>query len=346
MRRLIPRVAIAGLFAIAATAASAQAPSAPAPKMVVKVGVPGRADQYNFEIALRRGYFAELGLEVETVAANSAQEYVSAIASNQIQVASGSPNAGLFNALSRGIDIRMVADWAHLGDGAGKDSVAIVVRAELFDTGAVTTIADLKGRTLAAGPGPAMYPDVLNQKMYALAKLAPADVTVVYLAFADSLAAMSGKKVDAAFMVEPLITQADTKNIARVLVRAGAVDPGAELALLMYSAAFAANKDAATRFMVGYLKGARDYYDAFYMNTDRDAVIQLLTQYLPVKDPRLWQAATPGHTDLNGRINVADLKRQAAFFQQQGTLTGALPDLDRYVTAEFAEAATKIIGQR
>ncbi|HXQ51431.1 MAG TPA: ABC transporter substrate-binding protein [Stellaceae bacterium] len=341
MLRTCLNAALAAFVAFAAAPADAQAP-----KLTVKVGVPGRADQYNFEIAFRRGYFAEQGLEVETVAANSAQEYVSAIASNQIQVASGSPNAGLFNALDRGIDIRMVADWAHLGDGQGKDSVAIVVRADLFDSGAVKTIADLKGRTIAAGPGKAMYPDVLDQKMFELAKLAPADVTVEYLAFADALAAMSGKKIDAAFMVEPLITQADSKNIARVLVRAGAVDPGAELALLMYSAEFAKNKDAATKFMVGYLKGARDYYDAFYMNKDRDAVIKLLTEYLPVKDPKLWEAATPGHTDLNGAINVADLKRQAAFFREQGTLSGAVPDLDKYVTAEFADAAVKIIGRR
>ncbi len=96
---------------------------------------------------------------------------------------------------------------------------------------------------------------------------------VTYLAFADSLAAMAGKKVDAAFMVEPLITQANEKNIARVLVRAGSVDPGAELAVLMYSGAFAKETDAATKFMVAYLKGARDYYDAFYEKKDRDAVI-------------------------------------------------------------------------
>ena len=108
--------ALAG-FLVATTAAYAQEP-----KMVVKVGVLGRADQYNFEIAYRRGYFADQGLEIQTVAAGSAQEYVAALATNQIQVASGSPNAGLFNALNRGINILMVADWAHLGDGVGKGS--------------------------------------------------------------------------------------------------------------------------------------------------------------------------------------------------------------------------------
>jgi NitT/TauT family transport system substrate-binding protein len=97
---------------------------------------------------------------------------------------------------------------------------------------------------------------------------------------------------------------------------------------------------------VAYLKGARDYYDAFYRNQDRAAVIELLTKYLPVKDPTLWEAATPGHTDLNGHVNVADLKRQAAFFKEQGTLSGPVPDLDKYVTAAFADGAVKIIGPR
>ena len=175
-----------------------------------------------------------------------------------------------------------------------------------------------------------------------------ADVHVEYLAFADLLAVpMSGKKIDAAFMVEPLITQADRQNIARVLVRAGAVDPGAELAVLMYSAAFAQNEGGRDQIPRGLSQGrARDYYDAFCRNIDRDGVIKLLTTYLPVKDPTLWQAATPGHTDLNGHINVADLKRQAAFFKEQGTLSGPVPDLDKYVTAEFADGAVKIIGPR
>jgi NitT/TauT family transport system substrate-binding protein len=342
------RIRLTALFVALATvaAASAEAQQSAAPKTLVKVGVPGRADQYNFEIALRRGYFAEQGLEVQTVQANSAQEFVSAIASNQIQVASGSPSAGLFNALNVGIDIRMVADWAHLGTGPGKDSVAIVVRADLSDSGAIKTLADLKGKTIAAGPGKAMYPDVLNHKIFEHTRLSPGDVTVRYLAFADSLAAMASKQVDAAFMVEPLITMANNRNIARLLAGARAVDPGGQLAVLMYSAPFAKQTDVATKFMIGFLKGVRDYYDAFYQQKDRDSVIKLLVAHLPVKDPKLWENATPGTTDLNGRINVASLKAQAAFFKQQGTLTGPIPDMDKYVDHQFAEAAVKVLGAR
>jgi NitT/TauT family transport system substrate-binding protein len=340
MRRFCVTVLLAALAVALSTPAEAQQ------RTVVKVGVPGRADQYNFEIALRRGYFAEQGLDVQTVQANSAQEFVSAIAANQIQVASGSPNAGLFNALNAGIDIKMVADWAHLREGPGRDSVAIVVRADLHDSGQVTKLEDLKGRTIAAGPGRAMYPDLLNEKIFKLAKLNPSDVTVRYLAFADSLAAMASKQVDAAFMVEPLITTANKQNLARVLAGARAIDPGGQLAVLMYSGPFAKQTDTATKFMVGFLKGVRDYYASFYEGKNKDDTIKLLTTYLPVKDPKLWEDATPGTADLNGTINIASLKEQAQFFKQQGTLTGAVPDMDKYVDMRFAEAAVKVIGRR
>ena len=329
-------------------AAAFAAPADAQQKTVVKVGVPGRADQYNFEIAYRRGYFAEQGIEVQTVQANSAQEFVAALASNQIQVASGALSAGVFNALNLGFQIKFVGDWAHLRDVAGpSDSVAIVARADLYDSGQLRSLADLKGRTIAAGPSPAMYPDVLNQKIFALAKLAPSDVTVRYLAFADSLAAMAGKQIDAAFMVEPLITTGNTKNIARVLERASAIDPGGQLAVLMYSAEFATKqKDVATKFMAGFLRGVRDYYAAFYEGKGKDEVIKLLVEHLPVKDPQLWADSTPGTADLNGRINVASLKSQAAFFKQQGTITGPVPDIDKFVDMQFAEGAVKIIGAR
>src|SRR5689334_2421578 len=86
------------------------------PKTVVKLGVSGRPDQAALELALRRGYFTEYGLDVQTVQANIGMDFIAAIGTNQLQVASGSPNAGLFNALNRGIDIRIVADFAHVGD--------------------------------------------------------------------------------------------------------------------------------------------------------------------------------------------------------------------------------------
>jgi len=71
-------------------------PGPKAPPSRVKLGVSGRPDQASLELALRRGYFEKQGLAIETIQASSGTEFVSSLAADQIQVASGSPNAGLF----------------------------------------------------------------------------------------------------------------------------------------------------------------------------------------------------------------------------------------------------------
>jgi NitT/TauT family transport system substrate-binding protein len=336
------------LFALAVPSvspSSAQQAGGTAAKTVVKVGTVGRPDMAAFELAYRRGYFTRQGIEIETVPASSGQEFAAALATNQVQVASGVPNAALFNALNRGIDIRLVADQAHVGD-ADDRTVTIVVRAELMDTGVVKRPSDLKGRAVSTGPLPGQYPDVLLDKLLASAGLDAADVEVRHIGFADALAALASKRLDAAFMIEPLAAQAERQNIARVLVRGGVLDPGAQLSVLQYSPEFARQTDVATRFMVAFLEGVRDYHDAIFLKQDRDAAIAILTRQTSLKDAKLWEESMFRNTDLNGRINVADLRSQAAFYKKQGTLSGPIPDIDKYVDPSFAAAAVKLIGAR
>lgn len=336
---------IVALLLLVDVSAYAQTSStAPAARKTIKLGVSGRPDQASLELALRRGYFADEGLDVETVQAQTGQEMVPAVATNQLQAASGSPNAGLFNALNRNIDIRIVGDFAHIG-GADDRTISIMARPDLLDSGQIKTVADLKGKTISYGPGPGQITQIIFQTLYDQAKISASDVDIKYLNFGDTLASFAGKTTDVGFVVEPLVTQAEAQNIARVFIPGGQIDPGAELSIWVYSPEFAKDKESATKFMVAFLRGARDYYDAFFLGKGKDAAIALLTQYLPVKDPKLWEKSKQS-TDLNGRVNVADLKRQAAFHKAHGNITGPVPDLDKYLSPEFAEAAVKRLGER
>jgi NitT/TauT family transport system substrate-binding protein len=321
------------------------APALAQDKTVVKLGMVGRPDIAPFELAIHRGYFARQGIEIEPVMATSGQEFAVALANDKIQVASGVPNAALFNALNRGIDIRIVADVAHVGDASDR-IVSIMVRTDLMDEGKVTGPADLKGRTIAPGPLPGQYPDLLFHLLFARGGFTENDVNVVHLAFPEALAALTAKKIDAAFLIEPLVRQAEDRHIARVLLTAGAIDPGAHTSILQYSPAFAQRTDEATRFMIGYLEGVRDYHDAIFLKKDRDAVIAILTQYTPLKNAKIWEEDMFRLCDLNGRVNIADLRRQATFYKAQGTLTGPVPDIAKYVDAHFADAAVTRIGAR
>lgn len=326
--------------------ASARAADAPgSDKTVVKLGIVGRPDMAAYVLAIRRGYFDRQGITVERVTATSGQEFPAQLATDQIQVASGVPNAALFNALNRGIDIRIVADEAHIGDAKDR-TVTIVARADLIDSGTVRSPADLKGRNYAPGPVIGQYPDLLFHKFFRQGGISDSDANPVRLAFPEMLAALASKKIDAAFLIEPLVRQAEDRNIAKPLATAGSIDPGAQVSIVQYAPGFAKQMDLATRFMVAYLEGVRDYHDAIFLGKDRDATIAILIEETPLKDARLWKEDMFRNTDLNGRVNVADLKAQAAFYKEQGTLTGALPDIDKYVDTGFAEAAVKRIGAR
>jgi NitT/TauT family transport system substrate-binding protein len=98
--------------------------------------------------------------------------------------------------------------------------------------------------------------------------------------------------------------------------------------------------------MLGFLSGVRMYYDAFFLKKGRDEAIAILTQWSPLKEAKLWAEAVPQNTDLNGRINVDNLRQQAIFFKAQGTLTGDVPDFAKFVDMSFADAAVKTLGTR
>src|SRR5574338_905728 len=106
---------------------AARAPLSPPVKVVV--GTIGSASDIGFFIALERGYFKDEGLDVHLEFLQSAAKMVPTLATNDIQVASGGLNAGLVNAIDRGIPLRIVADKGTLRPGSGYQ--AFMVRKDL-----------------------------------------------------------------------------------------------------------------------------------------------------------------------------------------------------------------------
>jgi len=339
MRRVIA-------LAVLAACCAGASPVFSADKQAVRVGVTDRPDNAALMIAYRRGYFEKQGIDLQLVGGgNAAQDFVAALSLGQIDVTNGSPSAGLFNALNRGIDIRIVGDWARVA-GTDDATFAIVARKDLMDTGAVKSAGDLKGRPVGIGPVHGGFNDILIGEALGKVGLTVNDIDQEIIGFGDGVAALADKKVAATELIEPLVTLAAQKQVGRVLVAAGAVAPGAELAVVYFSAGFAQKTELATRYLAAFLEGERDYADAFFGGKNRDAVIQLLVENTSMKDAALWAAIHPQHADLNGEVDVANLRMQAEFYRKAGMLTGPVPDIDKYVDTRFAAGAVKIIGRR
>jgi len=123
--------------------------------------------------------------------------------------------------------------------------------------------------------------------------------------------------------------------------------PGEILSMVAYSPQFANEQtQAATGFMVGYLRGVRDYYEAFHVQHNRQAAIDILVQRTFVTDPHVWETAPPTTTDLNGDVDLEILRRSVAFYVQQGFMSGPGPDVTTLVDSRFTLAAAQQLGRR
>src|SRR5262249_62268129 len=104
-------------------------------------------------------YFREVGLNYDLVPFSNASESLPSLAQGQLQVGTCANSVACFNALARGADLQIVADQQSAGKTErSTGNVALVVRKDLWDAGAIRDAIDLSGRTVynpgVRGAGP------------------------------------------------------------------------------------------------------------------------------------------------------------------------------------------------
>lgn len=341
-----PTVASATAGGAATAAPSDGAPAAyrPGPPLsprvkVVLADIKSTADG-GFYLALDKGYFAEEGLDVEMTPFDTSALQVSALGTNQLDVGVGSLNAGLLNAVGRGVKLKIVADRATLINGA----LSFMVRKELIDSGQIQGWQDFKGRPVANnGTGTAAQLALIRG--LASAGLTLNDVDQKIVGFADMVPALNSGALDMGVMIEPLISAAIERGIAVRWQRAIDAFPNLEIAQVYYSEGFAQNTEAANRFMIAYLRGVREYNDGmFKMRPNRPEVIQSLINHTSIKDPALYDKMEMSWVNPNGHLQVENLKEQQREFAALGLLEGPPVDLDRIVDTSYVENALRVLG--
>jgi NitT/TauT family transport system substrate-binding protein len=109
----------------------------------VKIGVNNVISDIVFYIAQEHGFFTEQNLKVAFIPFDSGPRMIAPLGVGQIDVGAGASSAGLYNAVARGIDVKIVADKGSTP--SGYDYMPLIVRKDLVDTGKVRSFADLKG---------------------------------------------------------------------------------------------------------------------------------------------------------------------------------------------------------
>jgi NitT/TauT family transport system substrate-binding protein len=335
--RLAIRVcAVLGALAAATGMAAAQA---------ITVGVTSSTSDAPIFIADKKGYFRDEGLDVKVVNFRSAADMVAPLGAGQIEAGAGSASAGLYNAVARGIKIKIVADKASSAQGYG--ATKILVRKDHVESGRYRELKDLKGMKFAMNAPGVSNTSTLNTLLKS-AGLQYADVETVDMPLPDHVAALKNKSVDASASVEPGPALATRNGDAVVIKSDDEILPNHQIAVLLYAEDFVAKQPAAARaFMRAYIRAVRFYNGALengrLEGANADEVIAILSEATPIKSRDIYKLITPTGMNPDGRVNKESLAYDLAFYTEQGLIKGTV-NLDDAVDSSFVEAAVKELG--
>ena len=312
----------------------------------VNVGAVGNSSDVGIYVAEAKGYFTAEKLDVKFNVFDSAARMIAPLGTGDLDVGSGAASAGLYNAGARKIDIRAVADRGRTAQGYMYQT--LMIRKDLLDSGRVKDYADLKGLKFAvAAPGVTAL-SVTNEALKRGGHKF-ADAEIVALGFPAQVGAFAAKAIDASIMVEPFATRLVNDGIAVRWKSTEDFYTNNQISMIFFGDKFAREKpDVAKRFMKAYVRAIRDYNDAledgkWKKTAHAEEIIAILSKNLNMK-PELLREVLPHAADPDGRLDLASMRKDLTFFQEQGLVTDKAQRVESIVDMSFVEAAVKELG--
>ena len=303
----------------------------------VNVGEVGNASDAPVYIAFQKGYFAAEGLEIDLKNFDSAAKMIAPLGTGELDVGGGASSAGLFNAASRQIDIRIVADRSRMAPGYR--FMTLMIRKDLIDSGKFKSYADLKGLKIALA-SPSISPSTILDAAVRKGGLTFNDVEKVYLGYPQQVAAMTNKGIDGSIMIEPFGSNLVASNTGTVFATTEEFFPNAQIALLYFGNKFATQRpELGRKFMKAYIRAARDYNDVIVDGK----ISAIMAKHLGMKEEQI-RASYVNAVNPDGRPNVEAMRRDLDFFRAVGDVTDPNISVDKLLDLSFVEAVVKELG--
>ncbi|MGI6093139.1 MAG: ABC transporter substrate-binding protein [Veillonellaceae bacterium] len=309
-------------------------------EVVVNVGMKQVISDAGILIGMAKGYYKDLGIKIEPIQFNSGQEMINQLAAGQLDVGATVTASGLFNAMSRDIPVKIVADKGI--NVAGKGYYRLVVRQDLAET--IKDYKDLQGKRIAI-VGTASLDEIALVRVLEKGGLTIKDVDVqVIRAFPDMLVSLGNKSIDAAMVIEPFVTFGIEKGVADPWKDPAEYDPDAQTALLVFGTSMTKNPEVANRFMTAYVKSLRDYNDAFFKNKNKKEIIDILCKLSVTKDPGLYEKMFPTGLNPDGYVRMKGIEMDLAWYKENNLLKSNL-SLNDVVDNQYVDFALKTLGK-
>ncbi|MGQ0550843.1 MAG: ABC transporter substrate-binding protein [Armatimonadota bacterium] len=289
-------------------------------------------------VAIERGYMREQGIEIDLQRVASGTEALAFLAQDRLDVGAIGLAAAIFNAFNRKLDLRIVASTSTWGQRHG---TRILTRVDLFDSGEVRSVRELKRRRVAIAGGPGSAGHYLFLLGARRGGIGPRDFELINLPNPEHGPALRAGRIDGSLTGSPFASAALAQFMARSLLENFA--PGTATTVFVYSGGFMKNRpEVATRFLMALIQAARAMQGQKYLDADNVAAYK---KYTGVRDEVL-QAEPPLLYDPNMGIVTGTLADMEKTFRDAGMADSptAIP-LEAMVERRFQQEAVKRLGR-
>jgi NitT/TauT family transport system substrate-binding protein len=304
----------------------------------VHVGIARSTSNAAELMALKHGYFKEAGIKLEWDDIDTTANVIALLAQNKYQIVAGGISAGIFNALEKDLPITILSDRVSTPIGHN-----LMLRPELKDT--VKSLKDLKGRPVASN-GQGSVSTYETGKMLEREGLKLTDVDLKILPFTQMGIGLKNKAVDAALLIPPFTWNLEAQGIAIPFADVDAlVQPQPmTIAVIMANTDWVkANPDLVRRYMTAWLRGAREYCQAYHGASNRQEIIDELVNTKTAPSRELlekfpWPARSP-----NGKINVASMLDINKWYVENKMSAKQFP-AERIIDSSYIDYAIQKLG--
>ncbi|MFH0979032.1 MAG: ABC transporter substrate-binding protein [Candidatus Woesearchaeota archaeon] len=281
-------------------------------------------------VAQEKGFFKQQGLKLEIIQMSGSSASLPAMLHGDLDIIHSSPNAGLFNSLYSYGNLIIVGD---LGRGVNQ----LLISKRLWDSGKVTSIRDLKGKTLSASRlGSGSY--YMLGKILETSNISMEDVKLKYVDEMNAVAALEGGSIDGGIINDPYAQVAVEQGIAVNPFKKQvdeALGGGVQLAAFLTTKEYAERHPLQLRaFLSAFVEGAKFYNRARNGEQPyRSEVINILSKFTGM-EPQVIDKVQWPYIEINGKPDTQSLQDAARFYYKV-KLSEHEVDVGKYVNLSF-----------
>lgn len=263
------------------------------------------------------------------------------LAAGRVDISYGGTEAGLFNAVNQGLDIKWILGNFVEPKAAdlSQPQTGLWARRDIFTDPSKPSIAELKGKTLGSTVGAASAIAYPMDKSLRKAGISLHDMQIKQLPAADLMTALSNRAIDTAWLLDPYWLTAAASPDKYVLV--GGQAPGEPLGGFYAGKSLLKDRpDVAQAFVRAYIRTVNTYLQGDY--TKNEKVLGALTAGTQQSAETLTRS--PALTfDWEIRKGTGEEEQKVFIAFKTVKYTEVLPE-DRYVDRSFYARAVGHTG--